>query len=174
MSRLRHSRSRSKSTFILIFFFLIVGCGAAAFFLFFEGERPRLSLDSPDAYLGKNSMVEVSAADSKSGLRQLRVKISQGEVVKELYLEQFPRKGFTGVIGEPTKSVKIPFNPAEAGFKDGPALIVLEAHDYSLRGSLRGNMTAISKELSIDTTPPKVSILHSERYINQGGSGIAI
>jgi murein DD-endopeptidase MepM/ murein hydrolase activator NlpD len=118
--------------------------------------------------------VEISAADNKSGLRQLRAHIKQGEVVKELYLEQFPRKGFTGMVGEPQKIVKIPFNPAESGFKDGPAQLVLEAQDYSLRGLLRGNTTSISKELSIDTTPPKVSILHSEQYINPGGAGIAI
>ena len=174
MSRLKHSRGRSKSTLLLILFVLLAGGGAAAFFLFFEGEKPRLALDSPHAYLGKNSMVEISAADNKSGLRQLRAHIKQGEVVKELYLEQFPRKGFTGMVGEPQKIVKIPFNPAESGFKDGPAQLVLEAHDYSLRGLLKGNTTSISKELSIDTTPPKVSILHSEQYINPGGTGIAI
>jgi murein DD-endopeptidase MepM/ murein hydrolase activator NlpD len=153
---------------------LLAGSGAAAFFLFFEGEKPRLSLDSPQTYLGKNSIVEISAADAKSGLRQLNVKISQGEVVKELYLEQFPRKGFTGVVGEPRKSIKLPFNPAESGFKDGPAQIVLDAYDYSLRGLLKGNRTSLSRELSIDTTPPKVSILHSEQYIYPGGAGIAI
>jgi hypothetical protein len=174
MSRLKHSRGRSKSTLLLILFFLLAGGGAAAFFLFFEGEKPRLALESPHAYLGKNSMVEISAADNKSGLRQLRAHIKQGEVVKELYLEQFPRKGFTGMVGEPQKTVKIPFNPAESGFKDGPAQLVLEAHDYSLRGLLKGNTTSISKELSIDTTPPKVSILHSEQYIYPGGAGIAI
>ncbi|MBT8347135.1 MAG: M23 family metallopeptidase [Desulfofustis sp.] len=174
MSRLRHSKSRSKSTFLIFFFLLLTGCGAVVFFLFFEGEKPNLALDSPLTYLGKNSLVEISAADNKSGLRQLRVKISQGEVVKELYLEQFPRKGVTGVVGEPQKMVKIPFNPAESGFKDGPAQIVLEAYDYSLRGLLKGNRTSISKELSIDTTPPKVSVLHSEQYINPGGTGIAI
>jgi murein DD-endopeptidase MepM/ murein hydrolase activator NlpD len=32
----------------------------------------------------------------------------------------------------------------------------------------------LAKEVIIDTTPPKLSILHSERYINPGGSGIVI
>lgn len=174
MSRLGRSRSRSKSTFLLVFILLITGCGAAAFFLFFEGEKPLLTLDSPQTYLGKNSMVEISGSDGKSGLKQLRARISQGELVKELYLEEFPRTGFTGLIGQPQKTVKIPFTPAESGFKDGPAQIVLEAYDFSLRGLLKGNKTTVVHELTIDTTPPKVSILHSEQYINPGGSGIAI
>lgn len=174
MSRLQHSRSRSKSTFFIFFLLLLIGCSATAFFLFFEGEKPRLALDSPQTYLGKQSMVEISGADGKSGLRQLRVRISQGELAKELYFEEFPRKGFTGMIGQPQKTVMIPFNPAESGFKDGPAQIVLEAYDYSLRGLFKGNKTTVAHELSIDTTPPKVSLLHSEQYINPGGSGIAI
>lgn len=174
MSRLRHSRSRSKSTFFIFFILLLAGFGAAAFLLFFEGEKPQLTLEAPQNYLGKNSMVEISGADSKSGLRQLKARISQGEIVKELYLEEFPRRGFTGMIGEPEKKVKIPFNPADSGFKDGPAELVLEAYDYSFRGLLKGNRTIVSRELTIDTTPPKVSVLHSEQYINPGGTGIAI
>ena len=174
MSRLRHSTSRSKSTFLLFFLLLLIGSGAAAFFLFFEGEKPKLTLDSPQTYLGTQSMVEISSADGKSGLRHLRVRISQGEIVEELYFEEFPRNGFTGMVGQPQKTVKIPFNPADSGFQDGPAQIVLEAYDYSLRGLLKGNNTTVTRELSIDTTPPKVSILHSEQYINPGGSGIAI
>ncbi|MEJ2136298.1 MAG: M23 family metallopeptidase [Desulfofustis sp.] len=174
MSRLRHSRSRSKSTFLLFFLLLLIGSGTAAFFLFFEGEKPKLTLDSPQTYLGTQSMVEISGTDGKSGLRHLRVRISQGEIAKELYVEEFPRNGFTGMIGQPQKTVKIPFNPADSGFQDGPAQIVLEAYDYSLRGLLKGNKTIVTRELSIDTTPPKVSILHSEQYINPGGTGIAI
>ena len=139
MSRLRHSTSRSKSTFLLFFLLLLIGSGAAAFFLFFEGEKPKLTLDSPQTYLGTQSMVEISSADGKSGLRHLRVRISQGEIVEELYFEEFPRNGFTGMVGQPQKTVKIPFNPADSGFQDGPAQIVLEAYDYSLRGFLKGN-----------------------------------
>lgn len=174
MSRFRHSRSRSKSTILVIFLLLIAACGGAAFFLFFEGEKPELTLGSPDNYLGKNSLVSIRGVDHQSGLRLVRVRIKQGELAKELYFEEFPRKGFTGLIGESEKNLKIPFNPAEAGFKDGPAQLVIEATDYSLRGFLKGNRTTVVRELIIDTTPPKLSILHSEQYINPGGSGIVI
>ena len=174
MSRFRRSRSRSKSTLLVVLILLLIGCGGATFFLFFEGETPQLSLNSPEAFLGKNSLVEISGSDGKSGLRQIRVKISQGDITKELYFEEFPRSGFTGMIGQPDKTVKIPFSPAESGFKDGPAEIAMEAFDYSLRGFFKGNKTSTIHEFTIDTTPPKVSILHSEQYINPGGSGIAI
>ncbi len=153
---------------------LCAGAGGAAFFLFFEGVKPELKLVSPQNYLGKKSMIAVDAADQKSGLRQLRARISQGDLVKELYLEEFPKTGLTGMIGSAEKSVKIAFNPKESGFKDGDAQLVVEAFDYSLRNFLKGNQTTIVHDLIIDTTPPKVSILHSEQYINPGGSGIVI
>lgn len=153
---------------------LIAGAGGAAFFLFFEGAKPQLKLVSPQKYLGKKSMIAVDAADQKSGLRHVRARISQGDVVKELYFEEFPRAGLTGMIGSAEKSVKIAFNPKESGFKDGDAQLVVEAFDYSLRNFLRGNQATIVHDLVIDTTPPKISILHSEQYINPGGSGIVI
>lgn len=174
MSRFKRSRSRSKSAFFFIFFCLIVGGGAAAFFLFFEGGQPQLELTSPDRYLGKNGMITFTGRDMKSGLKNMSLKITQGDLVKELYREDFPRSGFTGMIGVPEKQVKVPFNPAETGFKDGPAQLTLQVNDYSLRGFLKGNRSVVIKDMEIDTTPPKLSILHSERYINPGGSGIAI
>lgn len=174
MSRLRRPRSGTNTTIILIFFFLLAGAGAALFFLFFEGERPRLAITSPDSFLGKNSIISIEASDAKSGIRQVKLQIRQGDIVKELYSEEFPRKGLTGTVGIPEKLVEIPFKASESGFKDGTAQVTLEASDYSLRGFLKGNKTVIIKDFEIDTTPPKVSILHSERYINPGGSGIVI
>ncbi len=174
MSRFKRSRSRSKTTFLLIFLLIIAAGGTAAFILFFEGEKPVLSLDSPKDYLGKNSTIAISGSDGKSGLRQIRARISQGDLVKELYIEDFPRNGLTGMVGSPEKTVQIAFNPEESGFKDGAAQLLLETFDYSLRNFLKGNQTTIIHDLTIDTTPPKVSILHSEQYINPGGTGIVI
>ena len=123
MSRLRRSRSGTKTTIILIFFFLLAGAGAALFFLFFEGERPLLAITSPDSYLGKNSIISIEASDAKSGIRQVKLQIRQGDIVKELYSEEIPRKGLTGTVGLPEKLVEIPFKASESGFKDGTAQV---------------------------------------------------
>lgn len=174
MSRFNRSRNRSKTTFFFILLCIIIGGGGAAFFLFFEGEPPQLNLISPDQYLGKNGIISFTGVDTKSGLREMSLKITQGALVKELYREEFPRLGFTGMIGVQEKQVKVSFSPAESGFKDGPAQATFQVNDYSMRGLLRGTRTEIVKDFEIDTTPPKLAILHSERYINPGGSGIVI
>jgi murein DD-endopeptidase MepM/ murein hydrolase activator NlpD len=43
-----------------------------------------------------------------------------------------------------------------------------------MRGWFSGNKTIATKEVGIDTIPPKIQILHSEKYITQGGTGIVI
>ncbi len=174
MSRFRRSRSRSATTALLVFLLIAAAGTAAAFLLFFEGETPQLSLDSPKNFVGNSSTLAISASDAKSGLRQIRARITQGELVKELYIEDFPRNGYTGMVGTPEKSAKIVFNPRESGFKDGDARLVLEAYDYSLRNFFKGNPATLNVDLIIDTTPPKIAILHSEQYIYPGGSGIVI
>ena len=174
MSRFKRSRSGSKNTLLFILLLILAGGCGAVFFLFFEGEAPQIAIDEPLDYLGQDAIISVSAADAKSGLRHLSLRITQGDLVKELFTEQFARNGLTGAVGLAEKQIKTTFQPKQAGFKDGPAQIVLEARDHSFRGLLKGNRSVLAKEIIIDTTPPKLSILHSERYINPGGSGIVI
>ncbi len=174
MTKLSNTRKRTTGTLFLILFILLSCAAGISFFLFFEGEHPVVTLASPQTYLGSDTVISFSAQDSKSGLRDLRLTVSQGDIQSELYSETFPRNGLIGVIGSPEKQDKVDFLPLKSGFKDGPALITVNASDYSLRGFLKGNRTTVTQEVIIDTTPPKIKLLHSERYINPGGSGIVI
>jgi len=174
MSRLRRSSGSSKGTFYLILFLIFVVIVGIFFFLFFEGEKPLAVIDQPEVYIGAESEITVTAKDNKSGLRSVHLHISQDGVSKELFTTLFPRKGYAGVIGQATDQRKLLFKPKEAGFKDGPATITLSAIDYSARNFFKGNETTVSREVVIDTTAPRITLIHSERYINPGGSGIAI
>jgi len=174
MGRLRRSSSTSKGTVYLILFFVLLAVAALGFFFFFEGENPVATIDTPEKYIGSETEIMVTAKDSKSGLQSVRLVISQNGVVKELFTTIFPRKGYTGSVGQATDQRKLLFKPKEAGFKDGPAKLSFTATDFSARNFLKGNSTTIERAVVIDTTPPKISILHSERYISPGGSGIVI
>ena len=174
MGRLRRSSSSSKGTVYLILFLVLLALAALGFFFFFEGETPVATIDTPEKYVGSETEIMVTATDNKSGLQSVRLVISQNGVVKELFTTIFPRKGYTGSVGQATDQRKLLFKPKEAGFKDGPAKLSFTATDFSARNFLRGNSTTIERDVVIDTTPPKISILHSERYINPGGSGIVI
>ncbi len=170
--------SRSKkyiSSQLLIFLGIVVGgCGIAASILFFEGGRPVVNLDQTGDHLGGKAIIRYSVSDTGSGLRAITVLASQNGVKKVLHSVTFPRSTYLGKIGPEEAAETVSFDSKKEGFSDGPMRIRFEAADYSWRGWLQGNKTVIEKEVTVDTIPPQLEILHSEKYISPGGVGIAI
>ncbi len=152
---------------------LVIG-GAAVFIVFFEGEKPLVNLQQSSAFLGKNAVVNYTVTDTKSGIHTISVYGTQGEVTKLLHFTSYPRTRYTGMIGPREDSETVTFDVKKEGFTDGPMTLSIEATDFSLRGWLRGNQTIVARQLTVDTVPPQVQILHSEKYISPGGTGIAI
>jgi murein DD-endopeptidase MepM/ murein hydrolase activator NlpD len=169
------SKRNSTSALVLMTLLLILGGSLiAAFLLFFEGTPPTLTIDTPSSFLGTTGAVSISAEDGESGLRLLQVTLTQGTVEKHLFSEDFPRLGYTGLIGVDRKQADITVQPAQLGFSDGPATLTVTGVDYSNRNFFRGNAVTVSREVTIDTTAPKIGILYSDRYVNPGGSGLVI
>ena len=153
---------------------LLLAGGGAAFFLFFEGEKPGLSLTQDSDHIGKQAKIGYAATDSKSGLRQIVVTAVQGETTKELSRKDFPRTGYLGKIGPTEEKQEITFEPQKLGFKEGKIEVTVEARDFSFRGLFAGNRTTLTKAITLDLKPPVLELLHGERYISPGGTGIAI
>jgi murein DD-endopeptidase MepM/ murein hydrolase activator NlpD len=169
------SRRKSTSAILLLILLLIFsGALVAGFLLFFEGGSPTVTIKAPTSYLGTSGTISIVAEDEESGLRRLRATLSQGAVEKELLSDTYPRLGYTGLIGVAEKQVDIGVQPAQQGFADGPATLTVTAVDYSCRGFFRGNTVTITRELTIDTTAPKVGILYSDRYVSPGGAGLIV
>lgn len=144
------------------------------FVLFFEGESPKITFSLPSDNIGKQQMLHITVADAKSGLRKIEVSARQGEKQKELAAKEYPRKGYFGKIGQSEDTIDAQFNAQELGFKDGAVDLTIIARDYSLRGFFRGNKTVFEKKYTLDTIPPKVTLLHNEQYVSPGGAGIVI
>ena len=171
------SSSKYYNNFRLLSIILGVVFGAAGivvFLLFFEGESPVVSLEQTSDYIGKKGTIHYSASDGKSGLRSIIIWGSQGNLNKVLHSVTFPRSSYLGKIGRAEAMETVTFDTKKEGFIDGPMSITFEARDYSLRGWLQGNKTIVNKEVTVDTVPPQLQILQSEKYISPGGAGIAI
>ncbi len=125
-------------------------------------------------HIGKKGVIRYSVTDGKSGLRNITISGTQGSVTKVLHSVTFPRSSYIGKIGPAETSETVTFDTKKEGFVDGPMSIKFEASDYSLRGWLQGNKTIINKEVTVDTVPPQLQILQSEKYISPGGTGVAI
>jgi len=161
-------------SFLFIILALIIGAGVYVALVFFERSEPQLALQDELSYVGKKAEFTLTAADDNSGLRSVRFVLVQNGKEHTLLEKDFPRRGYTGQIGPLSVTETIPFNTEEADVENGEAELVVRASDYSLRGFFSGNTGEIRRKVTIDTVAPKLRLLHTERYINRGGSGIVI
>ncbi len=170
----RRSSSKGKRFILSTLLILLVGAGAGGFILFFEGEKPLASLDGTGDFLGNNATIQYSVHDNKSGIRSIYLWAEQDGNKKILHSNEYPRSTYKSPVGPLEEIEEIGFDIKKQGFKEGPLTITLEATDFSLQGWFKGNKVTVIKEVSVDTKPPKIQILHTEKYISPGGSGIAI
>jgi murein DD-endopeptidase MepM/ murein hydrolase activator NlpD len=175
MTRLK-SRRRRRSPFklFLILFILLAGAGGYVFITYFEGEKPQISGNALPTYLGKKTPLSITVSDHKSGLRAISIFISQGGVEKEIFNQVFPRDGAHGLGSHFTEDIALEVEAKNFKLKEGEATLKVVATDYSLRGLLKGNSSEFRHTMMVDTKAPKISIIHSERYIIPGGAGIVI
>ncbi|HBG21458.1 MAG TPA: peptidase M23 [Desulfobulbaceae bacterium] len=169
----RRGPSSSRFFYGLLFVVLAI-VGTTVFVLFFEMGKPVVNVEKVSDHIGRKGIINYSVRDTKSGLRSVTVSSSQGEVKKVLHAVTFPRTSSTGAIGPHEDASEVTFDTKTEGFKDGPMTITVEARDFSMWGWFSGNKTVVTKEVKVDTEPPRVELLHNEKYISPGGTGIAI
>ena len=172
---LRRRRQPKGKRFLLItlLIFLVAG-GVGGFVLFFEGDIPVADLSGTKDYIGKQGNIDFNVTDQGSGIHSILVTVNQAGLEKTIHAMTFPRTTYNGAVGPLTDSQSIAFDPIKLGFKDGPMTITLAASDFSFRGWLQGNKVTVTKDVTIDTIAPKIHLLHGEKYLSPGGTGIAI
>ena len=173
LSRRRRSFSFGNLLFKL-FLLILIGLVATGFFLFFERSKPVINVSNISQFIGKTQPLEIEVTDTGSGLRQVTVNVTQGTVTKELYNVTNPRTGYTGQIGPLSDRQTVTFDANKLGFTEGPVSITVTGRDYSMMGFLKGNSATTIINVTLDTKPPVIKILHSEQYISPGGAGIVI
>lgn len=172
--KLRNRPTRSGRFLLIILLILILITIAGGYIFFFESEKPVASFGSTGEYIGQDSTVQYIVSDQKSGIRSISLYAIQGETKKILHSVTFPRSSYKGHVGPLEDNKSLPFDAHKHGFNDGSLTLTLEVTDFSFNGWLKGNKTVVEKHIKIDTKPPRIQILHSEKYIIPGGSGVAI
>lgn len=176
MTKLRNQPKKKRSSFplFLIITLLLAGAGGYAFVTYFEGEKPQIDAPNLPSYIGKSTTLSVAVSDKKSGLRSIRVELTQDGTKKEILVKDFPRKEKDGTGGVLKEDITLTIDAKALKLREGDATLKITAIDYSLRGLMKGNSSELLHTVKVDTKPPKVAIIHSEKYIQPGGSGIVI
>jgi len=144
----------------LISFVVLVMLGIMFWIVFYEGEKPVITLSKDIQIIGRNSAFDITCSDMKSGLRHISVAITQDGTERVIHADDFTTKGHH----RETVSVLIDYKALR--LHDGTALLQIAVTDRSFRE----NRTVISRQVQVDVTPPVISLLNPSNYINPGGT----
>ncbi len=156
-----------------IFFVLGISC---IFYIIkrYESKRPEIILTSPVVYINKPQGLTFQIEDYESGLRRANVLLIQKDLQKNLYSREFPGCIFRIKKNLNKEDIKINIDPIKMNLKEGNLKLVVTVYDYSWRNMFSGNISKHEQSLVIDLTPPALSCLSKQHYINQGGTGLII
>lgn len=181
MTRLNRRRGRSYSRgsglgkkILFTLLLVIIAGGAFAGFILFETEKPQVVFEKEISFLGGPVELSFQAADQKSGIKQIIVTLEQNGGIYQLFNKSFPRQSWLSKAGPGKVNETITLDSQHAGAKNGKADLVFTVQDFSLNGLLKGNTTTVRQPVTIDTKPPRVHVIHAQKYIHPGGSGVVI
>ncbi len=129
-----------------------------------ESEPPTITPAQQVRAVGRATPWGFDAEDRKSGLRQLRAWVRQGEKSVPLFSEDYP------VRGTRRREVRLTIDPKTLGLADGAATLIVAAQDHSLK-NFKGNSLFLEVPVTIDTEAPRLDILSTQHNVNRGGVG---
>jgi murein DD-endopeptidase MepM/ murein hydrolase activator NlpD len=130
-----------------------------------EGEIPAIAFPKEVRAVGRSTPWGFVAEDRKSGLRQVRAWVRQGEKSVPLFSEDYPRRGTS------RREVSLTLDPKALGLADGAATLIVAAQDHSLKG-FKGNSVFHETPITIDTEAPRLDLLSTQHNVNRGGVGV--
>ncbi len=153
---------------------LLAGVMAAAGWLRCEGERPAL-VGPERLHVGRSGTgVRVEAVDLESGIRQLELRVKQGDHTQSIEKIAGPGNlalGGARGVPEPIEAV---LSAPELGLHEGEAQLLANATDWSWRRWLSGNETSLEIPVNVDLTKPRVSVETGQTYVERGGAGAVV
>ena len=167
-------KKSAKSMIISVFFLALIAARAIVFFKYYEREKPQISFSGDISTIGLSKEVKFTVSDSRSGISLVEIVLSQGDKSAEVYKKEFSRQGFFGHNGPKKLEETVTLESGALGFSDGQAELKVTVRDFSFWNWMAGNETSANYPVIMDTHPPKISILHSTRYVSPGGSGIVV
>jgi murein DD-endopeptidase MepM/ murein hydrolase activator NlpD len=157
--------SIGKTFLYLVLLFIAIG-GTIFILPRFEWHAPTVNLKLDSEFIGLRPF-DVEIKDKGMGLKKVSIVLASGQGEYPLIEEDYPLP-----VNE--KNITITLDPKKLSIKEGPATIRVTAIDRSYWRFFRGNKTTVSKNVTIDFTPPRVEVMSRELYINFGGSGLMI
>jgi murein DD-endopeptidase MepM/ murein hydrolase activator NlpD len=167
-------KKSAKSIFISLFFLALLAAGAIVLFKYYEREKPQIRFHGDISTFGLTKEVKFSVSDARSGISLVEMILNQGDKNTKIYGKEFSRLGFFEHNGPKEIEETIILKTDALGLVDGNAELRVRVRDFSFWNWKNGNETLMTYPVTLDTHPPRISILHSTRYVSPGGSGMVV
>jgi murein DD-endopeptidase MepM/ murein hydrolase activator NlpD len=149
---------------------LLVAAGGYYAYTRLEREPPVIGTLATAAFAGSEYRHVFRFNDAGSGVRHARVWLEAGGKTYELANQEYPGNILTGAELSLERQIEVVVKPKELGLGDGRARLMAETSDYAWVP----NTAAVEIALTIDTTPPRASLLTGLTYVRRGGSELAV
>ncbi len=139
----------------------VIGAACGYFFLT-DSVKPSIVLAPANDVAAPKREFTLNLADAGAGLKSAKVVVTQGDKQITLLDQNY---------ATPVKDAVEKFTLEPAGLRDGPFGLTVTATDRSLSNFGAGNTTRLEKQMTLDTTPPRVEITSLAHNVRQGGVG---
>jgi murein DD-endopeptidase MepM/ murein hydrolase activator NlpD len=129
--------------------------------------RPTIALTAPFDLVGRSAVLGLDVRDPV-GLRSLKVTIRQADREQTLVEETYE---------PPRREVRHEWRPGRdtrLRLQEGPGAVRVEARNASWGNFFSGKRTAFEKEFTARLTPPRLEVLTTQHYVNQGGADMVV
>jgi len=165
----------------VVFLLLVLAAICMGFFWKVASRQaPTILLPQPPKGLGQRTELVVEANDAKHNLKRLAVEVVQdGQVIHQsnLVISARPHRWWkfrsAGPVSATTWKVLVGREVIPA-LKEGHATVRISALNDSWGRFFRGGRSEVTLDLPVRFAPPKVEVLTSQHYINQGGCDMAV
>jgi hypothetical protein len=164
-------RSAVKRFVAVVFAALFVLVGATIWWLKLEPGPPTVEIENAKDVVGRTAAWDIVVrAKGHPGLRRIDVGLRAGGQLFPLFSEQLPADGPR--VTE--RRVRVEADLAAAGVPQGPAQLEISADTsaWHLSGGTRG--AQLTRELTVDTVPPRVDLLTTQHNMRLGGTAVAV
>ena len=150
----------------IIFLILIVGilCGGA-YLLYKDTTAPQITLTPDKGFINFTTPITVSINDAQSGIKAVKIVLSQGKKKTTLTEKILPKDTF-----EYNQEVLL----TKDQIKQGSFEIAAWAVDSSLAGFGSGNAFIARGNYTLDTIAPRITVQTTSHNLTQGGCALVI
>ena len=145
---------------------LVAGAGYALFRVLFA-PRPKIVLAKPFETVGRNAPLVLDIAESRYGVRAVKVSITQGKDEKVVLDESYD---------PPKPQVQVSWSPAqEKRFRltEGAGKLQVRAQAAKF-GPFKGRGADLEQDFTARLIPPRLEVLTTQHYVNQGGCDMIV